>query len=170
MNVSSIDPRLTQANKLDLVSANSGVTPALDACGDQRGSCRASVSPLAHILSQLQQLQQTDPAKLKTVLTDIANRLQAAAQQASGSEGQALSNLASKFQQAAQTGNLSALQPGHHHHHGHRHGAAAAYQQTSDPSADKLSVASQTDRRSPVLDIIDTVLKQDLGTTGTASA
>jgi hypothetical protein len=86
-------------------------------------------SKMGQLMSQLQSLQQSDPAKAKQVLTNIASSLQSTAPDA-----------AAKFNQAAQTGDLSALQPkhghggGHHHHHGGGGGApatgAAAYQQS----------------------------------------
>ena len=94
------------------------------------------------------------------------------AQQDGGSQGQFLSNLAAKFQQAAQTGDLSSLQPTHHHHH---HGAGA-YQQASgqhplSPSGGfNPSASPATDQHSQVLDIINEVITQDLGTTSTATS
>jgi hypothetical protein len=178
MSVSSIDP-----STLGLVAPTSPIDPGtvtasgLDADGDADGSTGAatSVSPFAQLLSQLQQLQQTDPAKLKTVLTDVANALQGAAQQA-GSQGQFLAGVASRFQEAAQTGDLSLLQPagrhhGHHHHH-HPPGAAAYQQSSGQPFAAATGgsgavAASPTDPRTQVIDIIDQVLAQDLGSSAT---
>ena len=67
---------------------------------------------------------------------------------------QMMSQLAAKFTQASQTGDLSALQPpngghGHHHHHGGGGGSAAsattqasAYDQSSDPMSQIESVIS----------------------------
>ena len=132
-----------------------------------------SAFPLAQSLSQLQQLGQTNPAAFKTVLTDIANKLQATAQQEGGREGQALSNVASKFQQAAQTGDLSSLRPAHHHH-GHHH-RPAGYPQVSDQtlpaqtSASTQGTSPTTDVRSQVLDVVRQVLDQDLSGTGTGA-
>jgi len=172
MSISSIDPSVTQVNPFDPVSAAPVAPPAVDTDGD--GSGTASVSPFAQVLSQLQLLQQTDPAKLKTVLGDVATQLQAAAQQDGGAAGQALSTLANKFQQASQTGDLSGLQP-HHHHHGSHHGGAAAYQQFQDQaqslptSGSPASTPSSSDPRSQVLDIIQSVLASDLGTPAVAA-
>lgn len=134
-----------------------GVPSAVDADGD--GSA-ASLSPFAQVLSQLQQLQQTDPTKLKSVLGSIATELDAAAQQAGPNGGQGLSDLANRFQQAAQTGDVSGLQP-HRHHHGHHHGGAAAYQQTSDQSSLLGAPSGNVDAYDPraqALDIIESVL------------
>lgn len=114
-------------------SATTSITPAADT--DSTGSspssltsaaASTSISDGAKLLHQLQQLAQSDPAEFKKVTADIATQLQTAAQQTGGSEGQALSRIAAKFQQAAQTGNLSSLQP-KHHHGGHHASASAAY-------------------------------------------
>jgi hypothetical protein len=85
-------------------------------------------SLVATLFQQLKQLQTSDPSEFKQVLTDAAGKLQAAAQQQTDpTQAAFLNNLASRFQDAANTGNLSALQPqgsdgsyapkGHHHHH-----------------------------------------------------
>ena len=63
----------------------------------------------AQLLKDLQTLQQTDPEKLKTVLSQMADEMQNAAQKIGGTQGQMLSELASKFQDAAQPGDLSKL-------------------------------------------------------------
>ncbi|MGD0088734.1 MAG: hypothetical protein ABSE73_02335 [Planctomycetota bacterium] len=63
----------------------------------------------AQLLKDLQTLKQTDPAKLKTVLSEIADNIDNAAQKVGGSQGQMLTDLASKFRDAAKTGDLSKL-------------------------------------------------------------
>ncbi|HEX4449318.1 MAG TPA: hypothetical protein VH143_00555 [Kofleriaceae bacterium] len=103
-------------------------------------------------MSQLQSLEQTDPAQAKSVLATIGTNLKAEA----GSNPM-MSQLADKFTQASQTGDLSGLQPakgghggGHHHHHGGGGGGspttasaqAASYDQSSDPMAQVESVIS----------------------------
>ena len=175
MNVSSIGQAyLSPLTSLGSVTATASATTGVDGDGDHdrshSGGTR-SVSPLAQILSELQQLQQADPGKLKTVLSDIAKQLQTTAQQDGGDQGQFLSNLASKFQQAAQTGDLSSLQPTRGHHHHHHHGAGA-YQQASgqNPLTQASGVGQATpptaDPRTQVLDIISSVIGQDLGGAG----
>src|SRR5690242_21691459 len=111
MNVTSIYPSF---NQISLPSAVGGTTPTTVA---DTGGDSASVSPFAQLLSQLQQLQQTNPAEAKTVLTDIASKLQATGQQDGGSAGRILGDLAGRFQQASQTGDISSIRP--HHHNGH---------------------------------------------------
>jgi hypothetical protein len=86
-----------------------------------------------NVMQQLRALAQSDPAKLKTVASDMASTLRADAQKAGGAAGQALSKIADNLDKVAQTGDLSALAPqngaqgasgaqGHKHHHGHHHG------------------------------------------------
>lgn len=174
MSISGIDPSVKQVSAFDPLSATPATVPTVDTDGDGSGSGTASVSPFAQLLSQLQQLQQTDPTKLKSVLGDIATQLQAAAQQDGGVAGQRLSALAGRFQQAAQTGDLSGLQP-HHQYHGHHHGGAAAYQENSNQalplptSGGAVPAASAGDPRTQLLDIIQSVLASDLGTTTVAA-
>lgn len=82
-----------------------------------------SVSKPAELMAKLQQLQQSDPEKLKSVLSDISKQLQDTADK-TGDKG--LAKLADKFADAAQSGDLSGLQPQHHHHHGGHGGPRGA--------------------------------------------
>jgi len=167
MGISGIDPRLSSVPLLQSVSSAARCASPSDPGGNGSGTSSAttSISPAAQYLGQLVQLQQSNPGEFKTVLTDIADKLQAVADKAGGSEGQALSNLASKFRTAGQTGDLSSLRPAHHHH-GHHHSGATGYQQASaqglsTPSAGDGSATG--DVRSQVLDIIGQVISQDVG-------
>ena len=175
MNVSGIDTNQTQVAAATASSATANAQP-VDADGDNDGTSSSQVSPWAQLLSRLQQLQQTDPSKLSSVLTDISNKLTTDAQATGGVEGQALSNLASKFQQAAQTGDLSSLQPTQHRHGGHHHHHAGAYQQagsSTDPTqtGSAGSTGTQPTGFTSIVDTIEQVIDQDLnGTTGTPSA
>ncbi|MBZ5675303.1 MAG: hypothetical protein LAP61_13755 [Acidobacteriia bacterium] len=75
-------------------------------------SDRVDFSQVAQLFKELQKLQSTDPAEFKKVLTDAANKLKdAAGQQSDSAVASFLTNLADKFQQAADTGDLSALKP-----------------------------------------------------------
>jgi len=105
----------------------------------------SQLSPLAELLSTLQQLQQQNPTQYEQVTAQIATNLQTAANtaQSDGNSSQAsqLTQLASDFQTASQTGQLPNIQDlaqaagGHHHHHHHSHGQSAAQPgtQTNDP-------------------------------------
>lgn len=97
----------------------------------------SSISPAASFLSQLDQIQQPSPTQYSNVATSIATQLQADAADArkSGNAGQAntLTQLATEFQNSAQTGQVPSAQVlqkalgGHHgHHHGHSTGTSTA--------------------------------------------
>src|SRR5579864_2979610 len=98
------------------------------------------------MLNQLQQLQQSDPAKYQQVTQQIATNLQNAAQtaQTDGNSTAAtqLGKLASDFNSASQSGQLPNIQDlaqaiggGHHHHHAH----AASADQDGDSGANNGS-------------------------------
>jgi hypothetical protein len=79
----------------------------------------ADISGPAKLFSQLQQLLSEDPTKLIDLLTKISAQLQAAAEKAgSSSLEDFLTDLSSKFSEAATTGDLSSLKPDHPPHHG----------------------------------------------------
>jgi hypothetical protein len=93
------------------------------------------LSPLAQLLSELQQLQQSDPAKYQQVTQQIATNLQSAAQTAqeggNTTAANQLTQLASDFTTASQSGQLPDIQDlaqavGGGHHHGHHHHSESA--------------------------------------------
>jgi hypothetical protein len=108
------------------------------------------MSSLAKLMSELQQLQQSDPDKFKSVMSDIAKTLRTDAQNAAGSQASFLNNLAGKFDQAAQTGQMPDLQPkaqsagGHHHHHHVQNYQAQAASSTDTSAASAGSSSQQT--------------------------
>jgi hypothetical protein len=180
MNVSAIGNALNALNvsPLDALQATGGIANRSLSSGSSQtdgvsgGAGSAEISRSGQLLSKLQQLQTKDPAKFKQVLSDIAGKLQSLAQQQGQSaSGQWLSKLADRFQTAANTGDLSALQPQGHtaHGHHHAHGAAGAYGQTSaqgpqalEQSLTTASGASSTDslksQLSGIFGEIDTAL------------
>jgi hypothetical protein len=116
----------------DLSTLSTGGTDATSSPAAQ-----ASISKPGELFGKLQQLEQQDPDKFKQIVGSIADNLRSAAQQAGGQGSSFLDKLADRFDQAAQTGDLSSLQPqqspeqqqngavsGHHHggHHGHHGG------------------------------------------------
>jgi hypothetical protein len=119
----------------------SGQVSDPDAASDSAGISQAS-----QFLSKLEQLKQQDPAQFKQVLSQIADKLTAAAQQQTqGTDSQFLTQLADKFRNAAQTGDLSQLQPPAGGHHGHHHHVAQAYAQNQqDPTQLLLSSAQNS--------------------------
>ena len=113
-------------------------TPATSTSGNALGS--AAVSSFAQFLSKLQNLAQTNPTKEKSVLSDIASKLQTQAQATGGDAGQRLSQMADRFSQAAQTGDLSALQSKPQSGSGATSRALSAYQQNSGVDASLMDV------------------------------
>jgi hypothetical protein len=106
------------------------------------------LSPLAQVLSTLQQLQQSNPTEYQQITAQIATNLQTAAQSAQSSGNTTAANqlnqLATDFTTASQTGQLPNIQDlaqalgGHHHHH-HGHGGSGS---STDTDSDTSSTAS----------------------------
>jgi len=104
------------------------------------------LSPFAQLLSTLQQLQQSNPTEYQQVTQQIATNLTNAASTATAdgntSEATQLTQLATDFTTASQSGQLpnvadlsQAIGGGHHHHGHHHHGGASATDTTSSSSS-----------------------------------
>ncbi|MHC1781389.1 MAG: hypothetical protein AB9891_01275 [Anaerolineaceae bacterium] len=67
----------------------------------------------AEMMSKLQELQEKDPESFQTIMDQIADEIEAAAAEEEEATGQAspLSDLADKFREAAESGDLSILKP-----------------------------------------------------------
>ncbi len=112
-------------------------------------SDNSQLSGFAKLLTTLQQLQKSDPAKYAQVTQQIATNLQSAAKtaQANGNTAAAnqLNQLASDFADASKTGDLPNIQDlakaigGHHHHH---HRAEPASTDSTSQDADVQSITS----------------------------
>ncbi len=114
------------------------------------------LSPFAQMMSELQQLQQSDPTKYAQVTQQVASNLQSAAQTAT-SQGNTtaasqLTQLSADFTQASQTGQLPNIQDlaqatgvtGHHHgHHHHAESASSDADSASSSSSSSSSTLSQ---------------------------
>jgi hypothetical protein len=72
---------------------------------------KTSMSKMAEMMSKLKDLEKTDPAKAKQVLTSIASKLNKAAESATGDDATHIKELAGKFSKAAESGDMSALEP-----------------------------------------------------------
>jgi hypothetical protein len=168
------------------ITANSTSNPSGTTSSSQSDS--AQLSSFAQLASTLQQLQETDPAEYKQVTQEIATNLQSAAQTAqsqgnSSAAGQ-LTQLASDFTSASQTGQLPNLQDlsqavggstggsgGHHHHH---QAEAASSDSTSSSSTNQTlsqllaSLQQTNDSQSTQSASIDpgTIILQTLASAG----
>jgi hypothetical protein len=133
------------------------------------------LSPFAQLMSTLQQLQQSNPTEYQQVTQQIATNLQSAAQTATadGNSTQAtqLSQLATDFNSASQSGQLPNMQDlaqaiggGHHHHH-HSHAASSDADSSSSSTSQTLSQqlaafeanSTQNDATSPMAIIMNTL-------------
>lgn len=130
--MSSISNSLSSSFLQSILSAlqSSGVTTNSTGTSQvaQQGDS-TQLSPLAQLMNTLQQLQQTDPTKYQQVTQQIATNLQTAAQTATSEGNTAAANqltqLATDFTNASQTGQLPNIQDlaqalgggGHHRHH-----------------------------------------------------
>ena len=143
MSISSIGSMSTLSQLL----ANQTVT------GTSTGgvaSDSTDISPFASMMAQLQQLQQNDPAKFKSVMADVASTLQTDAQNATGSQAVALSSLASQFKFAAQTGQMPEQQSSgqssgsHHHHHVRSYDSQSAGTAATSSTGSTSTLSAQT--------------------------
>jgi hypothetical protein len=111
------------------------------------------LSPLARLLSTLQQLQQSNPTQYQQVTQQIATNLQTAAKTAqtdgNSTAANQLSQLATDFTNASNSGQLPNIQDlaqavsGHGHHHHHHHSEADSSDSASN-SGDSSSSSSST--------------------------
>lgn len=142
---------------------------ALEECPKARGRSLQTHSVMRtsvksdHARVELAALQQSDPEKFKQVVGQIADQLSQAASSQTGAAANKLSELADKFKTAAESGDLSALQPPAHPGHGGGHHAHTAYAKHAPPDAGGDAVKSAMDS---AFDLID----QATSSSSTASA
>lgn len=136
MDISTLQSLYSSSGIAGIATNASGVSPSGTAAVSDAYS--VDVSQPGQLLSQLQNLAQTDPAQFKQVTANIAQQLQQAASSATGKQAEVLNDLAARFQSASQSGKASDLTPqasqgtaqagGHHHHHHHAQAAGDAGQ------------------------------------------
>jgi hypothetical protein len=111
------------------------------------------LSPFAQLMSALQQVQQSDPAKYQQLTQQIATNLQNAAKTAQGDGNSTAANqlnqLATDFTNASASGQLpniqdlaQALAGHHHHHHHHSHTGSASPESNSSTGSNSSSTSS----------------------------
>ncbi len=159
MNISGVSQNsdLTSVNKACSTqsSSNSSIPPA-SADATQGASSTVSLSKPAERMQKLAELQKSDPSKFKDLMNQISDQLSTAAKAQTGAAADKLNELASRFQSAGQSGDLSSLQPqgaqGHHGHHGHQHGNAA---KSSDASGAREAYAKNGPPNDAVKNALD---------------
>jgi hypothetical protein len=70
-----------------------------------------TVSGPGELLAKLRKLQEEDPERFQTVAKEIAEKMQATADELGGTEGEMLSAFASDLLKASETGDLSSMRP-----------------------------------------------------------
>ncbi len=108
---------------------------------------RVDFSKVGKVFSELEQLQKSDPEGLKQVLTDAVSKLkEAASEQTDPKAASFLSDLAGRFEKAADTGDLTALHPeassgssGPGGHHGNQHHVQKADNDSDDQPGNTTS-------------------------------
>src|SRR5664279_1675734 len=138
-----------QSTGLTANPANSSLSTSASSSVSQSPD-NTRLSPFAQLMSELQQLQQTDPSKYQQVTSQIATNLQTASQTAAAAgdttAATQLNQLASDFSNASKNGQLPNVQDlaqavgGHHHHH-HHHAEAASTDPASGASASSGSAS-----------------------------
>jgi hypothetical protein len=140
-----------QSTGLTANSANSSLSTSASSSVSQSPD-NSRLSPFAQLMSELQQLQQSDPSKYQQVTSQIATNLQTASQTAAAAgdttAATQLNQLATDFSSASKNGQLPNVQDlaqavgGHHHHH-HHHASSASSSGTSQ-ALSQILAAFQT--------------------------
>jgi hypothetical protein len=113
MNINGIHGS-SAATGVGTINPNVSKTPSSIPPAGGGGAASAQISAPGLLLAKLKQLSEQDPAKFKEITQNIADELHQAAQQTTPGSGSVVENrLGDRFAQAAQDGNLSALQPKH---------------------------------------------------------
>lgn len=100
---------LSRLQSVNSLSTGDGSTSPISVSS---GEDSIELSGPGELLSKLQELQEADPEKFKEVCADIAEQLSAAAEEAGDTrDGRMLSDLAAKFQDVSEGGEISQLQP-----------------------------------------------------------
>lgn len=158
MNISSITPTspLTATSPVTGTQTSQSTATTSGAAGS---TDRTQLTKLGELMSKLQDLESTDPAKAKQVLTSIASSLTAQANSA-GNTDPHLQELADKFTTAANTGDLSGLKPhgGHHHHQAEAQATPAPGDAQAASSKTASYAQSGSDPRSQLASIISNAL------------
>jgi hypothetical protein len=186
MSIGSINPLSSGYLQSILTSAVQGAGSATNKTSTGTSSINAppssgrdttQLSPFAQVLSELQQLQQSDPTKYQQVTQQVATNLQGAAQtaQANGNTTAAtqLNQLATDFTNASQSGQLPSIQDlakaiggGHHHHHAHSASADSDGGSGSNTSSSaNTSSTSASSRASQALDQLLAAYQANIGQT-----
>lgn len=123
------------------------VDPTDETTTSDAPATQLSLSGPAQLFSKLQNLETTDPSKAQDALHQLANQVRQQASNVSGEQATHLNAFADKLDKAADSGDLSGLQPQqaghahHHHHHGGGGGGGGIGEGVPAPATDSSSSA-----------------------------
>jgi hypothetical protein len=167
MNISS----LSSVSSINQTSGVSSVvatqTSQTTQSSDIRKGDGTHLSKLGELFSKLQDLESSDPAKAKQVLSSIASTLSEKAN-SSDNRDPHLQELADKFTEAAKTGDLSALKPsgGHHRPEGPPPGSPPDATSATSTATTTGKVASYTHRHTNPLHQLESIVSDALSSAG----
>ena len=145
-----------------LTSSTTGNANKTSSTSLQSQTDNGQLSPFAQLLSTLQQLQQSNPTQYQQVTQQIATNLQTAAQTATADGNSTaatqLTQLATDFTNASQSGQLPNIQDlaaavgggGHHHHHHFHNDSSSASSSGSDSSSTSSTSTGSSSGTSPL--------------------
>lgn len=176
----SITSALNAINQTSSVSTSritgtGATTGASTLAGLSQTGDSTSISPAGKLFSDLLALQQSDPAKFKSILSDISSKLTSAAQSSgvNADESNILNDLSSVLQQVSDTGDLSLLLPKKHHdHHAHKTQSAGGNQQTNllQLLNNNTQQTTGTTSSSSIQDILSSLVSAISGSTSAATS
>lgn len=165
---SSLSTFIQEAQGQSSTTGSSNLLSALESSLGTQRSDNSQLSPLAEVLSTLQQLQQSNPTEYSQVTSQISTNLQNAAQTAT-SDGNTtaaaqLTQLAKDFESASTSGQLPNIQDlaqaigggGHHHHHHARAAAGSDNTSNSGSNAGETSNSTSNQALSQLLSALQT--------------
>ena len=154
MNISSASSSTVAATSLTGVTQ----TRSSGAAIASEGTDRAKLTKLGELASKLQDLEASDPDKAKQVLAKIASALSSKADETGDAR---LKQLAGKFDQASQTGDLSQLRPHHHRHPAGPPPGGDAAASANSTGSEKLASYAKT-ARDPMAEV-ESIISDALG-------
>jgi hypothetical protein len=165
MNVSALfnDSSVLSISQLYGTQSTGTDSTIADAIGADAYSQSDSVdlSKPAQLFSKLQELAKSDPEKFKQVCADIAEKLKAASQETTGRDANMLADLAQKFQNVADGGDISQLQPPPPPSFS-QSGGVSAYSQQQDEALIEMMQHRQDDTgsNSQIATLMDSILDE----------
>lgn len=164
MTISSLTSA-SQSTALSLISGTTyeSTTSVNDVLAQGQGTDEATISKGAQQMSKLSQLATSDPEKFKEAAQKISDQLTEKAKSSTDShEASMLTDMASKFADAAKTGNMDSLKP--------QSPPSGASGNSSQNAAFKFKSSGGTNPMATVDSVVSGVLSDIGATSSTASS